>query len=410
MIRKLNILLVLFLFSLSVKAINLDVRIYANYRITSFDLTPISGKYSIYHKTNLVTDLQNEITLNFAVEGKQIRVKNAGKNIGLFDTLYITGKGLMNKFKIQPEKYRIRTYDDGLKLIVSGGSFWIINQVGLENYVAGVAEAEGGGSIYNLEYFKVQAIICRTYALNNFRKHLEEEGFNLCDKVHCQAYRGRCKSYLILQAITQTCGIVIMDADTNLITAAFHSNCGGQTVNSEHIWTYPLSYLKSIKDPYCNNGLNARWEKTIPKNKWNNYLHKKKYYPVKRKTVPVDSSSSMEDALLDVRETTPAHNSSSLSFTQNTRKLYLYDSIPLKFVRTDFKLKSTFFSVEDNGETVHLKGKGFGHGVGLCQEGAMQMAKQGHSYEEIIKFYYTNVKIIHFDELIKLKEILILSN
>ena len=62
--------------------------------------------------------------------------------------------------------------------------------------------------------------------------------------------------------------------------------------------------------------------------------------------------------------------------------------VKMRNVRTQFRLRSSFFSVSDLGEYILLKGKGFGHGVGLSQQGAMEMAREGKSFEEILLFYF----------------------
>ena len=67
-------------------------------------------------------------------------------------------------------------------------------------------------------------------------------------------------------------------------------------------------------------------------------------------------------------------------------------------------LNSTFFSVEPLGDDVILYGKGFGHGVGLCQEGGIEMAKKGFSYVDILKYYYTSVFIVNQRALLFFKE------
>ena len=83
-----------------------------------------------------------------------------------------------------------------------------------------------------------------------------------------------------------------------------------------------------------------------------------------------------------------------------TRDLELKNiKIPLKDIRTDFNFKSTFFSIEDAGDVLIFKGKGFGHGIGLCQEGAIRMAKTGYSYSEIIHYYFFEVNIINLNML-----------
>ena len=86
-----------------------------------------------------------------------------------------------------------------------------------------------------------------------------------------------------------------------------------------------------------------------------------------------------------------------LNFSQITR---LSDyrvgtfSIPLMEIRTDLGLRSTFFSVKVEGDSVILNGRGYGHGVGLCQEGAMAMASKGFDFKKIIEFYYKGVVIL----------------
>src|SRR5208337_2379392 len=101
-----------------------------------------------------------------------------------------------------------------------------------------------------------------TYALKNSRKHITE-GYNLCDMVHCEVYKGRCTKPEIILAVSKTSGEVIVDKDNQLINAAFHANCGGQTVNSEDVWSKSATYLKSVNDTFCINMPKARWEKTI---------------------------------------------------------------------------------------------------------------------------------------------------
>ena len=102
--------------------------------------------------------------------------------------------------------------------------------------------------------------------MDNLNKH-EHEGYNLCDRVHCQAYYRKCTNDKVEKASNATKGLVIVDSDIKLILAAFYSNCGGQTVNSEDVWQKPVYYLRSVKDPHCVNEPNAKWNKKIPKEK-----------------------------------------------------------------------------------------------------------------------------------------------
>jgi stage II sporulation protein D len=242
--------------------------------------------------------------------------------------------------------------------------------------VAGVVQSEGGGSVKDNDFYLVQAITCRTYALNNFKKHVKE-GYNLCDSTHCQLYRGRCKTNEILAATFKTAGDVIVDKDNKMISAAFHSNSGGQTINSEDIWKIPTTYLKAVNDTFSLKMPNATWEYKILESNWLDYLSSRFSYQV-------------DD---------PAKKNYALNFTQDTRKVYFSDSILLSTIRYDLGLKSTWFSITHDGSYLVFNGRGYGHGVGLSQQGAIRMAQLGFNYLDIIKFYYKDVEVVNFDEL-----------
>jgi stage II sporulation protein D len=176
-------------------------------------------------------------------------------------------------------------------------------------------------------------------------------------------------SSLIDTAVRQTTGLIITDAHGEMIESYFHANCGGQTCEPQYIWNEEIPYLKSFLDTFCIYTKQATWEKRIDKQKWSNFLESKYNYPV------YDSSFA---AMM-------------FTFNQPQRKaFYIHPSlgIPLRDLREEFGLKSTFFSCYPEGDFVVIRGRGFGHGVGLCQEGAMKMARLGFSFDQIITFYF----------------------
>ena len=96
-----------------------------------------------------------------------------------------------------------------------------------------------------------------------------------------------------------------------------------------------------------------------------------------------------------------ASENTDYRFSQPKRQRFaLIENQPvlLSDIRNAFKLKSTFFSFENNGNKIVFKGKGYGHGVGLSQESAMEMARKGKTYSSIIEYFYTDVKIIDLYE------------
>lgn len=267
-----------------------------------------------------------------------------------------------------------RIYQENL--IFRGGKQGItaINELNLEKYVAGVVESEAGKGLHP-EYYKVQAIISRTYALANKGRHITE-GFHVCDEVHCQAYGGKARfDDNIILSSWETKGIVIVDEAINLITAAFHSNCGGRTLNAEDVWSKPLPYLVSVKDSFCLHQPHAHWEHSMPKTKWLQYLENKQRHL---------ADTSGQDLT---------------AYFPSQKELFFANGIPLKEIRSDLGLRSTWFSVYEDGTEVKITGRGFGHGVGLCQEGAMKMTELGFKYNEILHFYYKDVHLLHLSVL-----------
>lgn len=286
----------------------------------------------------------------------------------LCDSLDIKAKAGNYIFSLRTDGIR-RYYTGNLNCFGFTEELLLINIVDTESYIAGVVQAEGGKGKHE-EYYKTQAVIARTYLYKHYDKHILDR-YNLCDGIHCQSFKGMSDDTIIIRAAEETHNQVILDSDSILIIAAFHSNCGGETVPAEDAWLTSQPYLRKVTDPFCTASRNARWQKSIGLEEWLAYIRKMGY-------------------------NTDENNISALNFSQLTRMedYRINDfSLPLKQIRTDMDLRSTFFSLSVAGDSVLLKGKGYGHGVGLCQEGAMVMAQKGFDYRQIIDFYYSGVWI-----------------
>jgi len=357
----------------------MDIGIFRDVKTSQVMLSYLDNEYSIYCDSSLVYTLKTGHSIRIKTDDNRVRLIDGDNEIGAFSKLTIKEKGNEGGFKIKClyPKTSTRKYRGDLEIKPDGRYLKIINKVSLEQYLVGVIESETG-NYESVEFYKVQAVISRTYALKHKTKFLHQ-GFMLTDLTNCQVYKGKMyKNPKIIQAVRETKNLVLVDDEMNYITAAYFSNSGGQTVNSEDVWNKPLSYLKSIKDPYSNGKSQFRWTKTIDKNKWISYLQKKHKYPI-------NDSSALEDAL---------------SFKQKNRHKYYVDwkyHILLTDIRKHWKLKSTFFSIEDQGEKIVLKGKGFGHGVGLSQQGAMNMCDLGFEFLDVLLFYYTQAHLIDLE-------------
>ena len=272
-----------------------------------------------------------------------------------------------------------RKYEGDFEIHVEKEMLKIINSLDIEDYLKGVIESESGANL-DFEYYKVQAVISRTYALKYWDRH-DTEGYNMCNTTHCQVYGlKRRGSILIDSAVRQTNGLVMKTEKNDFYPTFFHANCGGQTSETDLVWNEKIDYFNSFKDTFCLKTKQANWEQVIPIKKWNDFL-KQKY------NLQVDSDTIM--AMMS-------------NFEQKNRLgFYLNPSfgIPLRDLRTEFNLKSTFFSTQVKDDFIYLKGKGNGHGVGLCQEGAIIMASIGYDYKQILGYYYSKM---HLERNIKL--------
>lgn len=356
------------------------VRLFCNATIeamyVSFDL----GLYDLYGGTSEadIALLEPELGEGMSVELKPtaggVTVSVNSYLYGTFPQVQLRASDTACILCLNPTGVKQRTYEGNLIVSTFNKStLKIINDVDFETYLAGVVQSEIYGK--HSDIFRIQAIISRTWALRNMNKH-KGDGYNFCDYVHCQAYQNRCVRPDIMLGTMQSSGETIVDADGKLIDTPFHSNSGGQTANSEDVWRSALPYLRSVQDTFSLHMKQSNWTKIIPKDKWLNYFAK-------------THKLNVQDA--SVRNTL-------LNFQQPQRVAKLL-GVPLTRVRTDFGLKSTFFSVSTDPKSgdVILSGHGYGHGVGLSQEGTIRMVGLGIAYDSIIRHYYSGASI-HHDE------------
>ena len=369
------ILTTLFTFYFFLLSSQVRVRLLTGQNPDYLFFTVLSGKYQVddFIDEKIILDPGEIIVL--ARNNDMIMIKVRGRSGISVDSVFFKGLTDESSFSISSGSRELvsGTYSGDLECRSDLATILLINTCDIEKYISGVVKAEGGSGRHE-EYFKAQAVITRTYTYKNLGKHIFD-GYDLCDDTHCQVYKGITNDPLIIKAVLHTKGMVITTPDSSLIYAAFHSNCGGETSPSEYVWLASLPYLKKVIDPYCTKSGNAKWEKKVSLKDWTRML---------KNNGAVNLSSDI----------------TSYAFEQSVRKRDYVTatlSVPLRAIRDDLGLKSTWFSVSVLGDSVILKGRGYGHGVGLCQEGAMTMARTGKNYKAIIGFYYRNVKIISID-------------
>ncbi|MDT8400373.1 MAG: SpoIID/LytB domain-containing protein [Bacteroidales bacterium] len=365
------ILVFLTLSAFTVNSLAGDIRIGLLSLDRPFSLTiNISGgEYKMLAGGNCV-NLKKYDNILIVRAGNQVLATTASGNTLVADSISLIAGGSESYCSVRnnlregsPGKYY-----GHLTVMSDIGALLAVNTVDVEHYLAGVVQAEAGFK-GNPEYFKTQAMLARTYLYMNIDRHMRD-GYNLCDKIHCQAYHGRSEVEVIHEAVKATSGRVLANADSFLVFAPFHSNCGGQTQSSENVWLAAMQHLSGVIDPYCGFSRNAHWKKEISVAEWIAYLGEHGYRH---------------------------QDTNDLVFKQWSRKrdyIAADFSFPLIKIREDWELRSTFFSLSLDNDSVIIDGRGYGHGVGLCQEGTMVMSERGFKMEEIIGFYFRGLKIL----------------
>ncbi|GHT17447.1 cell division protein [Bacteroidia bacterium] len=354
-----------------------------------FDL-PVKALTFTAVKTDYTIVAQDTLIVAIVSKGESLQIVSNGAalhvsgGVGNYKEIQAFASNLTGAFSVRPTRpaAEARAYAQNVVFRAKKGNIFIINKVDEDFYLSGVCEAEAGCTAPP-DYFKVQSIMSRTYLYAHFDRHAGD-GFNLCDGVHCQAYKGlqtRCTR--AQRAVAATDGVLVADKDKMPIAPTYSANCGGQTCNSEDVWKNKLPYLRSTKDNYCFHQHGSNWTKRIPLAAWRSYMNSNGLY---------------------------ARSNSDFNFDQSSRKRYYTigkNKIQLTKIRQQFGLRSAFFSVRVEGNNVVLTGRGYGHGVGVCQEGAMQMAERGISFKKILQYYYKNTTLLDFDDLQPSQEMLV---
>jgi stage II sporulation protein D len=371
MFRKLLIIQFLLILISGFVSGQVRVRIFADQKPSSAVFAVIRGKYELDVYDGKSVPVSGNETVILAMYNDKIAVKTRNSKSFMCDSLTLKGLTGDDKFsfRINGGSQIRQNYGGDLQCLSDLGVLVLINNCDIEQYIAGVVRTEGGPG-KNIEFLKSQAVLARTYMYEHLDRHTIDR-YNLCDNTHCQAFNGITDDSLINKAALETRGLVILDRDSTMVISAFHSNCGGETSISEDVWLSGHSYFKKTIDPYCVNSHNATWKKSIPLSEWEAYLK--------------------NSGFVANGKTPNSYNFSQIS-RQNDYKIDSF-SLPFRQIRNDFNLRSSFFSVLREGDSIIFKGRGYGHGVGLCQEGAMVMAARGFKYDVIIKFYYSGVTI-----------------
>lgn len=321
------------------------------------------------------------------------------------------------------ERAENQTFCGALQLLEESGFIWAVNILPVETYLTSVISSEMNAHA-PLEFLKAHAVISRSWLLVMMQKsrqneqesplHEQQEGdsvirwygcdshqhFDVCADDHCQRYQGiaRQSSPSAAAAVHATRGMVL-EYDGTICDARFSKCCGGVTELFESCWeNVQHPYLIAQADPYCNTQdkrllsriLNSYDQETSHFYRWTvSYTDSELAELIQRKSgidfgriidlLPLSRSLSGRIVLLKI--------------VGEKRSVVVGKELEIRKWLSESHLYSSAFEVEKISGGFRLHGKGWGHGVGLCQIGAAVMADEGKTFQEILQFYYPGSKL-----------------
>ncbi len=376
-----------------------------------------------------VTDLPQDLLLNVTCSDSAVLMQTRGTRV-LFDA------GSRGVLRIEPSGM---SYRGAIEVMLSPeGMLEVVNEIDLEDYLRSAVGSEMS-SYAPEEALKAQAVLMRTYAINHMAapKH---GTFHVCSTHHCQAYRGvSSESERVGVAVDATAGEILGTSLAAPAQVYYHSTCGGLTESSGDVWgsSFPhlvstlcsdaawrhsadlsseaaaAQFIESELDSYCCDASNYRWQRTLREADLIRIVRSPenaRLLQTARTGAEAGGSTSATERAADaesavppattvsVLSRTPAGRVSELEVTALGYLVRLKGDIQIRTALGDSGLlPSCFFVIEPTQQAeglYTLSGAGYGHGVGMCQAGAVGMARRGFDYKQILEHYFSGAYVV----------------
>lgn len=298
------------------------------------------------------------------------------------------------------QQKRTFKYAGGLKFIVEGDRITAVNCIGMEDYLMSVISSEMKSSA-SIELLKAHAVISRSWLKARLKDHKAgHEHFDVCADDHCQRYQGLTMAVGddVCRAIDRTWGQVL-EYGGDICDTRYSKCCGGRTELFSTCWEdVDLPYLQSVEDPFCDcenssilsQVLNDYDLHTADFHDWTVQYTTDELSELVRTRTGIDFGTIVA---LEAVERGPSGRIKYLRITGTLREEVIGKELAIRKALSSSHLKSSAFEIEKSPNGFVLKGRGWGHGVGLCQIGAAAMAAQGYDYRQILSHYYVGAEI-----------------
>lgn len=282
----------------------------------------------------------------------------------------VAGNGLVS-FRGKKYPGRIDFFDNG------NGTLTAVNVLPLEDYLVGLVAGEMPKD-WPIEALRAQAVVARTYATYQINaKKASSSLYDLESGIMDQVYVGFVDDKKVDEAVNSTRGEILTHKGRP-IKSFFSSTCGGFTESASHVWG-ENNLFGTVKDDYCDRSPHSRWTYKISKADFASKLTAAGF--------PVDAIRSITPERLEDNVRV-----ASLTIDTGSHTIFI-QAQDLRRILGFSNLKSTYFDVKIDFGQIVFTGRGFGHGVGMCQWGAKGMAEAGKNYKEILAFYYSGTTL-----------------
>jgi stage II sporulation protein D len=332
---------------------------------------PLKVRVLELEKPTRVTLEAKQLTCNEQpIAQKSVELRQYGQQLeygdSRCDSITATGEVVVKTGEVK------RRYAGKIRATIASVGVHLVNEVELEDYLPGVLGSElaqGGASA-----LEAQAVVSRTFATTARGRH-QTAGYDVCDTAHCQLYRGReDESDATRAAVKKTTGQMLLVGGVALRPAYFHASCGGATSRASDVFG-EVSVSPGVTDqldtgPACKEADGFKWTFDVEKGELAKAVGMSREGSAFTALRRDGAGRAVEVLLLGKRM-------SGNAFVSLMGQLFGWKSI-----------RSARVTATEAEEMVHFEGTGVGHGVGLCQQGAMALSKKGLDAAKILKRYF----------------------
>jgi len=344
----------------------------------------------LYSNGMLIDKIRNRKISILYISDENFIVKGSGIRLNFSKPVILKCKN--GKFIYNKSTYRGEFI---IKAIKNKG-LYLINNLLVEDYLLGVVPNEMGKKkqAKYQQALQAQAIVARSYTYAKIGKY-SKFGFDLKASVADQVYRGMSSEFSqCTKAVNATKGKV-MEYNNKPIVAYYHSTCGGKTSSFDECWfgLGKIDYLKTRNDfapdgsKYCKKSFKSNWTVKYPK--WELKKNLKLKYKI--------------NGITDIKITkfTRSGRVHTLIIYDDNNTGYEFHGDKLRWVfkKKDKILPSSMFTIKEDKTNYYFVGHGYGHGVGMCQFGAMGRSEAGQTAKQILNAYYSNIKIVNINKI-----------